>query len=241
MGTAYNAGATARSYADFLPAAWRGITDNIGNGAVATGQTVGQFLGGLVSAGQGQAAPAAVPGSPVAKAIAATTPAAPKAPVYSQAYLNAQPNFVQQWNADPKNAKDQITSASPTAASMAVPQAVQPQGPQTPLDAIRLMAMNNPGLSLANLPQMSAAVSQLIPQAVKAVPQTAKEKGIARYSDVNEFALAQSLANPQWSTGDQGQAIQRYLNAQRGVLGAPSLVGDLPNAGMGMGGGMPPG
>lgn len=181
------------------------------------GDNVGGFVHGLMT---GQAPPVAAPAK--GGKAAASAPAAPGgAPQYTQAYLNSQPNFVQQ----------AAGNAAPAKGGSSAPAGPAPA--PTPLDVIRAAAMNNGGLSLSQLGALSESVSRTVPQQVKPVPLTSKEQAAAQYLTLaNDYAI-KSAQDPNYGKSQAGAAHQQLMEDLRGIAATPNQINDVAT-------GMPP-
>lgn len=193
-----------------------------GRAAAATENAGSDFVHGLMT-GHAIAQAAAAP--PPAKA--ASKPAGPKAPVYTQAFLNAQPNFVQQSGGQPAAAAIKAQPGGPAAATAT---------PQSPLlDAMNQLvaARGGPGnVVLGDLPGIGELATKMMPQ-----------KGMTQL-DANTLAnhqqyaaMATAIAKQQIAaavaSGDPiaiRQAQANALSAFRPLVGTPNPLGDVNNA-----------
>lgn len=166
------------------------------NGGAAIGGGLADFFRGLA----GNPAPAAAAAAPVA--VAPAGPAPVKAPVYTQAYLDKQPNFVDQWNqANPGKAIAVGPSAAPAAPAAAA--AAAPAANSFSDMVARLAAGQGGGISLRQMGALAQAqqagsqadyIARGGPSAAKASAPGDAAGHMLEQMYVNQFA--KSLSDP---------------------------------------------
>lgn len=253
MGFAYSAGTYTRQglndaagVADYLPAMWRGVSNTVGNGAVAVGGALADFARGTVGAQPAQP----IPGSPVAKAIQATAPPAPaksqplKLPDGSTvqgptaAFLASHP--ASPWVGYASYDKDGKPVGPPIAASDIRMQpnfvpagqgGAASSGPATGYDAFHQMLTNNGGATPAQAAVMRE-IAGLVPQKGMNPLDAQKLNILQTTSAAGDAIFQQRMAQAQASGDLQAikQAQDDYLAFKGRFVSPPNVVADVNNA-----------
>jgi hypothetical protein len=209
--------------------------------------TMQDFFHGLASgqarlAQLGEARPGSVtvalpaPGgssSATTKAQAKTTGGGIKAPVYTQAYLDAQPNFVQQ--AAAAAAGKDAPASTKAAASAKV---------TNPFDeAIARFAQANGGISLNELGALADAAYKTAPLRMQPKDPSSKDQVIANIFDLQRQRLAADLANAPTRAKAAGlsqddfvrKATDAYISQLMPIVGTNpidfNVAGSMPTPG----------